>query len=166
MAQTRNQDKRPDDRWYENDPLAKGKGLGLVLHEKSGQWKVVTVLRGSPAERAGVSVGDVVVQVDDYALKGGDSLELLYLIRSGIQKGRFELVVDRNNEGEVKIPVDPKSMMRIMSTHRRLNGGFGIGDFCRTCKLCEPAFGGFAECGLEVPDPGTGRRCSSTCMLA
>lgn len=166
MAQTRNQDKRPDDRWYAKDPLAKGNGLGLVLHEKSGQWTVVTVLRESPAERAGVRVDDVLVRVDDYALKDGDSLELLYLIRSGIRKERFELVLEREKEGEVRVPVAPRSMMRILNRHSRLNGGFGFGDMCSSCKLCEPVFGGFAECGLELPDPGTGRRCSSPCMLA
>lgn len=166
MSQPRYDHKRPDDRWYEKDPLAKGKGLGIVLHEKSGQWKVVTVLKDSPAERAGVRVDDVLVRVDDYALKGGDSLELLYLIRSGIQKDRFELLVDRDKEGEVTVPVAPKSMMRIMARHGRLSGGFGLGDTCRSCKLCLPVFGGFAVCGLEVPDSGTGRRCSSPCMIA
>ena len=166
MAQTRNQEKRADDRWYAKDPLAKGNGLGLVLHEKSGQWTVVTVLRESPAERAGVRKDDILVRVDDYALKDGDSLELLYLIRSSIRKERFELVLEREKEGEVRVPVAPTSMMRIMNRHSRLNGGFGIGDTCRSCKLCEPVFGGFAECGLELPDPGTGRRCSSPCMLA
>jgi hypothetical protein len=166
MAQTRIREKRPDDRWYAKDPLAKGNGLGLVLHEKTGQWTVVTVLRESPAERAGVKVGDVLVRVDDYALKGGDSLELLYLIRSGIRNERYELVLDRKGEGELKVPIAPKSMMRIMNRHGRVNGGFGFGDKCRSCKLCEPVFGGFAECGLALPDPGTGRRCSSPCMLA
>jgi len=166
MAQTRNQDKRPDVRWYAKDPLAKGNGLGLVLHEKSGKWKVVAVLRESPAERAGVRAGDVLVRVDNYALKGGDSLELLYLIRSGIRKQRFELVLDRKKEGELAVPVAPKSMMRIMATHGRLNGGFGFGDVCRSCKLCLPVFGGFAVCGMESQDPISGRRCSSPCMIA
>ena len=166
MSHTRDNDKRPDDRWYKKDPLAKGHGLGLVLHEKSGQWIVVSVLRKSPAERAGVRVDDVRVRVDDYALKGGDSLELLYLIRTGIRKERFELVLDRKKEGEVKVPVAPKSMMRIMATHGRLNGGFGVGQVCRSCNLCLPVFGGFAECGKVSTDPITGRRCSSPCMIA
>ena len=166
MAQTRNQYKRLDDRWYAKDPLAKGNGLGLVLHEKSGQWTVVTVLRDSPAERAGVRVGDVLVQVHDYALKGGDSLELLYLIRSGIRKKRFKLGLNRKGEGDVTVPVAPRSMMRIMGRHGRLNGGFSLGDSCRSCNLCLPVFGGFAECGLSSPDPGSGRRCSSPCMVA
>jgi hypothetical protein len=166
MSHTRDHYKRPDDRWYEKDPLAKGKGLGLVLHEKSGQWIVVSVLTESPAERAGVRVGDVLVRVDDYPLKGGDSLELMYLVRSGIRKARFELVLDRKKEGEVKVPISPKSMMRIMARHGRLNGGFGVGEVCRSCNLCLPAFGGFAECGKDSTDPITGKHCSSPCMIA
>ena|SRR5687768_4709962 len=106
------------------------------------------VLRDSPAERAGVRVDDVLVQVEDYALKGGDSLERLYLIRSGIRKERYELALDRKNKGEVTVPVAPRSMLRIMGRHGRLNGGFGFGDSCRSCNLCLPVFGGFAECGL------------------
>ena len=166
MSETTKHAKRPDDRWYEKDPLVKGKGLGLVLHEKSGRWTVVSVLKQSPAERAGVRVDDVLVRVDDYATKGWDSLELIYLIRSRIRKERFELVLDRNKEGELRVPITPRSMMRIMSTHRRLNGGFGFREVCRTCNLCETAFAGFFECGKDSPDPITGRRCSSPCMLA
>jgi C-terminal processing protease CtpA/Prc len=166
MSHARNHYKRPADRWYEKDPLAKGKGLGLVLHEKSGQWIVVSVLRESPAERAGVRAGDVLVRVDDYALKGGDSLELLCLIRSGMRKERFKLVLDREKEGELKVPIAPRSMMRILGRHGRLNGGFDVGQVCRTCNLCLPAIGGFAECGLASPDPIGGRRCSSPCMIA
>lgn len=163
---TKHHARKPDDGWYKKDPLAKGKGLGLVLHEKSRQWTVVSVLTESPAERAGVKVGDVLVRVDDYALKGGDNLELVYLIRSGMRKERYELVLDRKKEGEIKVPVAPKPMMRILARHSRLNGGFGVGEVCRTCNLCEPAFAGFAECGKLSTDPITGKHCSSPCMLA
>jgi S1-C subfamily serine protease len=114
MSETTKHAKRPDDRWYEKDPLVKGKGLGLVLHEKSGQWTVVSVLKQSPAELAGVRIDDVLVRVDDYATKGG----------------------------------------------------FGFGEVCRTCNLCETAFAGFFECGKDSTDPITGRRCSSPCMIA
>ena len=166
MSPTKKYGKRPDDRWYEKDPLAKGKGLGIVLHEKNGQWTVVSVLKKSPAERAGVKAGDVLLRVDDYALKGCDSLELLYLIRSRKRKERFELVLDRNKEGEVNVPIAPRSMMRILGRHGRLNGGFDVGQVCRTCNLCLPAMGGFAECGLDSTDPLSGKHCSSPCMIA
>ena len=166
MSPTKKYSKRPDDRWYQKDPLAKGKGLGLVLHERKGQWTVVSVLRGSPAERSGVRAGDVLVRVADYALKGGDSLELVSLIRTGMLKEKFKLVLDRNNEGEVKVPIAPISMMRILGRHGRLNGGFDVSQVCRTCNLCLPSIGGFAECGLDTTDPISGKHCSSPCMIA
>jgi hypothetical protein len=81
-------------------------------------------------------------------------------------KEKFKLVLDRKNEGEVKVPIAPSSMMRILGTHGRLNGGFDVGGVCRTCNLCLPSVGGFAECGKDTTDPISGKHCSSPCMIA
>lgn len=152
-------------RWYVNDPLARGKGLGLVLHLKRKQWTVASVLRGSPAERARVRVGDVVRHLDDYDLQRGDSLEFLRLLRSSAKRSR-KLALDRQGEGAVVVPLAPRAMALVLGTHHRLAGGFGELGLCRTCNLCLPSIAGFASCGQDLPDPKTGRRCSGECMIA
>ncbi|NIQ96404.1 MAG: PDZ domain-containing protein [Desulfuromonadales bacterium] len=85
----------------------------------SGELVVLDVVSGSPAERAGLHPGDLIVQVDDYPLKGsefadvvrkylwgeaGESLSLIYL-RPGLE-GRFSRRLVREPlTGEVeKIP--------------------------------------------------------------
>ena len=152
-------------RWYKDDPLARGKGLGMVLHEKGRRWTVVSVLRGSPAARAKVRVGDVVRRLDDYDMRGGDSLEFLRLLRAGAKRTR-EVALHRKRQGPVVLPLAPRPMALILSTHVRLGGGFGTAGICRTCNLCLPSISGFAVCGQDVRDPGTGRRCSFPCMIA
>jgi len=152
-------------RWFKDDPLARGKGLGIVLHEKSRQWIVVSVLRGSPAERAKVRVGDVLRRLDDYDLKGGDSLEFLRLLRAGTKR-TSEVALHRKGKGEILLPMVPQTMALVLSRHGRLAGGFGVATMCRTCRLCLPSISGFAVCGQDVLDPTTGRKCSFPCMIA
>jgi hypothetical protein len=152
-------------RWWKDDPLARGNGLGLVLHLKRRQWTVASVLRGSPGERARVRVGDVVRRLDGYDLQDGDSLEFLRLLRSGTKRSR-RVLLHRKGEGAVVLPLAPKAMALVLGTHRRLGGSFGTVGLCRTCNLCLPTIAGFAQCGQDLSDPQTGRKCSGECMLA
>ena len=158
-------------RWYKDDPLVRGRGLGLVLHEKRRKWVVARVLRGSPADRAKLRTGDVLRRLDDYKLKHGDGMELLRLLRSGSRR-TTELAIHRKRKGKRKgkddlvVSLSPKPMALILSTHGRLAGGFSLDTLCHTCKLCEPSISGFAACGKDVPDPETGMKCSFPCMLA
>lgn len=153
------------DRWWEKDPLAQGNGLGLVLHEQAQQWIVVNVLRDSPAEQVGVSVGDVLMQVDDYELPDGDSLELLGLIRSGIAKRRYHLTLHRKEKGHLKLDIGPRPLPGILEAHARLAGGFGLTGLCRTCKRCTPTAIGWTDCGRETLS-AAGTRCSGRCLVA
>jgi len=152
-------------RWYKDDPLARGKGLGLVLHQKGQEWIVACVLRGSPGARARVRVGDKLRRLDDYDLKGGDGLEFLRLLRTGAKRTR-QLALHRKGKGEVRLPLAPQPMALILNRHHRLAGGFADVAMCRTCRLCLPSISGFAVCGQDLLDPKTGRVCSDPCMIA
>lgn len=166
MAYASSRTPRLTRRWYKDDPMAVGNGLGVVLHERRRRWVVADVLSQSPAEKAALRPGDVVLSVGDYDLEGGDGAELLRLLRTARARKRHAITLQRKGEGLVTVQVTPVSMLRILDTHRRLNGGFGDVSMCRTCKLCLPSIGGFAECGLDGTDPITGRRCRFPCMIA
>ena len=43
-------------------------GTGMVFEIRPGAWTVLAVVAGSPAERAGVQIGDQVVEVDDFSV--------------------------------------------------------------------------------------------------
>lgn len=56
-------------------------GIGAELTDENGWLEVVTPLKGSPAERAGLKTGDVIVSVDGNDIRDLDLLEVIGLIR-------------------------------------------------------------------------------------
>lgn len=88
------------------------KGIGAAVSEKEGGPLVEYVYPGSPAEKAGLLAGDVVLKVDGISV---ESLSLNYIVENliqGLAGSSLEMVVNRNGEevtlritrGEVVIP--------------------------------------------------------------
>lgn len=88
------------------------KGIGAAVSEKEGGPLVEYVYPGSPAEKAGLLAGDVVLKVDGISV---ESLSLNYIVENliqGLAGSSLEIVVNRNGEevtlritrGEVVIP--------------------------------------------------------------
>ena len=47
------------EKWWESDPYADKKAIGVVMHKIDGHWVVARALLGSPAENAGLVKGDI-----------------------------------------------------------------------------------------------------------
>ena len=88
------------------------KGIGAAVSEKEGGPLVEYVYPGSPAEKAGLLAGDIVLKVDGISV---ESLSLNYIVENliqGLAGSSLEMVVNRNGEevtlritrGEVVIP--------------------------------------------------------------
>ena len=88
------------------------KGIGAAVSEKEGGPLVEYVYPGSPAEKAGLLAGDVVLKVDGISV---ESLSLNYIVENliqGLPGSSLEMVVNRKGEevtlritrGEVVIP--------------------------------------------------------------
>lgn len=88
------------------------KGIGAAVSEKEGGPLVEYVYPGSPAEKAGLLAGDIVLKVDGIFV---ESLSLNYIVENliqGLAGSSLEMVVNRNGEevtlritrGEVVIP--------------------------------------------------------------
>ncbi len=72
-------------------------GIGAELTDENGYLEVVTPLKGSPAEAAGLMAGDIIVSVDGNDIRGQELLEVISRIRG--EKGtRVELGVVENIE--------------------------------------------------------------------
>jgi len=70
-------------------------GVGLEVHIENGEVQVVSAIDGTPAARAGLRSGDVIVSIDDVVLSEGDFSEAANLMR-GKPGTRVNLMVRRD----------------------------------------------------------------------
>jgi carboxyl-terminal processing protease len=75
-------------------------GIGIQLEEKSGEVVVAAPIEGSPAQRAGIEAGDVVVAVDGRSVRGEDVAQVVELVK-GPEGTQVELTVTRGGEERV-----------------------------------------------------------------
>ncbi|WP_441296224.1 S41 family peptidase [Bacillus sp. T33-2] len=80
-------------------------GIGAEIQEKDGHIVIVTPLKGSPAEKAGLKPEDKVLEVDGKSLQGMSSSEAVMFIR-GKKGTKVELSISRPGINEpVKVPI-------------------------------------------------------------
>lgn len=70
---------------------------GLSIERRRGRVLVASVLPGSPADRAGLSPGDVLLSLNGVPASGADS-ETLALLSSALYRVTFDLRYSRNEE--------------------------------------------------------------------
>jgi membrane-associated protease RseP (regulator of RpoE activity) len=85
-----------------------GVGLQLTVDGSAGLPRVVGVLRGSPAESAGLRAGDVILNVDDRATAGQPLAQVMEEIR-GLTLGRVTLTVQRPGSTNLVITMSRSS---------------------------------------------------------
>ncbi|MED3708733.1 S41 family peptidase [Peribacillus frigoritolerans] len=74
-------------------------GIGAEIQEKDGQIMVVSPIKGSPAEKAGVKPNDIILSVDGKSVEGLTSSEAVLKIRG--EKGtKVDLSISRAGESE------------------------------------------------------------------
>jgi carboxyl-terminal processing protease len=76
-------------------------GLGLEVALQEGRVRVVAVLEGGPAARAGMRAGDAIVAVDGVATQGRSLEQVIQQVR-GKRGTTVELDVVRSGESEVR----------------------------------------------------------------
>ncbi|MCP1143785.1 S41 family peptidase [Lysinibacillus endophyticus] len=85
-------------------------GIGVEITEKNGKFIVVSPVKSSPAEKAGIRPFDEIVQVDDERLEGKTMGELMQLI-SGEAGEKVTLVIYRpSTERHIKVTVERKEI--------------------------------------------------------
>ncbi|MGE7906745.1 S41 family peptidase [Peribacillus sp. NPDC094092] len=74
-------------------------GIGAEIQEQDGQIMVVSPIKGSPAEKAGVKPNDIILSVDGKSVEGLSSSEAVLKIRG--EKGtKVDLSISRAGEPE------------------------------------------------------------------
>jgi len=74
-------------------------GVGLEVAERDGRIAVVTPIDGSPAARAGVRSGDILLEIDGRTVAGGALDEIIDRMR-GFVGSTVRLTVERSGEPE------------------------------------------------------------------
>lgn len=100
-------------------------GLGLEVGLENGFVKVITPIDDSPAQRAGIEAGDVIVKLDDKPVKGMALSEAVNLMR-GAKGSKIRLTIAREGKSqpfEVSLVRDIVKVQSVKS--RLLEPGYG-----------------------------------------
>jgi carboxyl-terminal processing protease len=80
-------------------------GIGAEIQEKDGYIAIVSPIKGSPAEKAGLKPNDVILMVDGKSIQGMSSTEAVLLIR-GKKGTKVELTIQRPGADEpMTVPI-------------------------------------------------------------
>jgi carboxyl-terminal processing protease len=80
-------------------------GIGAEIQEKDGHILIVSPIKGSPAEKAGLKPNDIILAVNSKSLQGMNSTQAVTLIR-GKKGTKVELTIQRPGTGApVKVPI-------------------------------------------------------------
>ena len=88
---------------YFNEGLSSSfQGIGAEIQERNGYIMIVSPIKNSPAEKAGLSPKDVILAVDGKSVKGMSASEAVLLIRG--EKGtEVTLTVQRGDEEPIEM---------------------------------------------------------------
>ena len=72
-------------------------GIGVTINQRNGKTCVLGVVKGMPADRAGLKYGDIIVEVDGKPTKNWSQADVLNHVR-GERSTEVEIAVDRAGE--------------------------------------------------------------------
>ena len=100
-------------------------GLGIEVSMENGFVKVISPIDDTPAQRAGIQAGDVIVRLDDTPVKGMTLNEAVKIMRGEPGTDILLTVVREGAEGPLKINIT-RDIIRIKSVRgRTLEPGYG-----------------------------------------
>ena len=100
-------------------------GLGIEVGMEDGFVKVIAPIDDTPAQRAGVKAGDLIVRLDDQPVKGMTLEEAVNVMRGKPGTEIILTIVRENQEKPIKITI-VRDVIKVVSVKSRLlEGGFG-----------------------------------------
>ncbi|AZU63021.1 S41 family peptidase [Neobacillus mesonae] len=90
---------------FHNTISSSFEGIGAEIQEKDGHIVIVSPIKGSPAEKAGLKPNDVVLSVDGQILQGKSSTQAVMMIR-GKKGTKVELSIKRpGQDNPITVPI-------------------------------------------------------------
>ncbi len=100
-------------------------GLGIEVNSEDGFVKVVSPIEDTPAARAGIKSGDLIIKIDKESTKGMSLNDAVKRMR-GKPKTQITLTVARKGETKPLIFVIVREVIRVQSVKSKmLDGGIG-----------------------------------------
>ena len=94
-------------------------GLGIEVGTEDGFIKVVSPIEDTPAAKAGVRAGDLIVKIDDTPTKGMSLNDAVKLMR-GKPKSPITLTIQRKNETRPIVLTVVRDIIRVQSVKSKL----------------------------------------------
>ena len=127
-------------------------GLGLEVGTEDGFVRVVSPIEGTPAEKAGVKAGDLIIKIDDKATKGMPLNDAVKLMR-GKPKTSVTLTVSRKGATKPLVFNIVRDVIQIQSVRSKmLEPGFG---YIRITQFQEHTVENLVKHFNQLADKGT-----------
>ncbi len=100
-------------------------GLGMEIGSEEGFPKVIAPIEDTPAARAGVRAGDLIIRIDDRPTKGMTTQDAVKLLR-GTPKTKVTLTLMRKGEDRPVILTLERAVIRVQSVRSKMiEPGYG-----------------------------------------
>ena len=99
-------------------------GLGVQIRaNEDGTIEVLDVYKDSPAQKAGLLVGDIIIKMDDEEYNSNNFYDLIYNIKSSKIGDKVKIGIMRNGEEkEVKVELEKVDVESVSYTVKEANG--------------------------------------------
>lgn len=98
-------------------------GIGIYINQEDGKFIILTPIKGSPAEAAGIKPGDIIIEVNDVLTQDLSLDDLINMLR-GESGTSVKLRLKRNESYLVKTVV--RSAIEIPYVESEMKNGIGI----------------------------------------
>ena len=99
-------------------------GIGATVEMKEGRLTVVSPIKGTPADKAGILPGDIILQVDDTVIQNMDVMQAIRLIR-GPRGTEVKLVIQRAKQPNLTLTLK-RETIRVPFVEARMIEGTTI----------------------------------------
>ena len=100
-------------------------GLGMEIGAEDGFPKVISPIEDTPAARAGVKPGDLIIRIDDKSAKGMSTQDAVKLLR-GTPKTKVTVTFMRKNEEKPIVLTLERAVIRVQSVRSKMiEPGYG-----------------------------------------
>lgn len=100
-------------------------GIGVEMGSEDGFIKVISPIDGSPAEKAGMQAGDIIIKVDQESIQGLSVSEAAKKIRGPVGSTVVFTVIRTNVEKPLEISITRDIIKSISTRHRVIEDSIG-----------------------------------------